>query len=186
MRIKLLVASAVSAALCLVVVAPASATPAPAIRTPSIPAALPVPGGTVTGPVRYPSSPLSYAPGVVCSFGVHETFPVDQVIGWTYTQSDGFVAGQYFKGALVGHITRDGTGKSVDVNIGGQGVWLYGRDGSTTIFGDGPYQVGFKAGDHPSTDLTVVSGLSLLYIAPSNTKTLIFAGSVTNVCAELS
>lgn len=182
---KSLLAGLAGAALAVtaVVSVPAAGATSP---SPAVPSGLPVPGGTVSGPDPVPEPPIDFAAGDVCPFAIHESFPVNQVVAYTYTTSSGRVAGQYFTGALVGHITRVGTGRSIDVDLSGDGVSLYDASGATTIYGLGPYQVGFHAGDHPSHELARITGFSVLRISAAGTKTLVYGPQIENLCRRLA
>jgi hypothetical protein len=163
-------------------VAPAaSASPS----RPQIPASLPQPSGTVTGPTPVPAPPVDYAAGDVCAFPVHEAFPVNHVVAYTFTDGSGRVVAQYFTGALIGAITRTDTGRTIRVGLSGKGVELYDADGDATLYGVGPYLVGLHAGDQPAHEIARPTGLSELRIAADGTKTLVYASSVRNLCAEL-
>ena len=109
----------------------------------------PQPTGTVSGPTPVPAPPVDYVAGDVCPFPVHETFPVNRVVAYTYTDASGRVVAQYFTGALIGVITRTDTGKTIRVGLSGKGVELYDAAGDATLYGIGPYLVGLHAGDTP-------------------------------------
>ena len=174
--------AAVGIALLLCAFAPAaSATPS----RPQVPASLPQPTGTVSGPTPVPAPPVDYVAGDVCPFPVHETFPVNRVVAYTYTDASGRVVAQYFTGALIGVITRTDTGKTIRVGLSGKGVELYDAAGDATLYGIGPYLVGLHAGDHPAHEIARPTGLSELRIAADGTKTLVYASSVRNLCDEL-
>src|SRR5205085_1984893 len=70
-------------------------------------------GGTVTGPTPVPAPPADLAAGDVCPFPVHLQFPVNQELGWTYTDASGRTVAEYVQGKLTGVITRTDTGRSV-------------------------------------------------------------------------
>lgn len=187
MTTKSLLAGLAGAALAVTaLVSVPAAGAAPASSPPVIPHGLPVPGGTVSGPEPVPEPPIDFPAGDVCPFAIHESFPVNQVVAYTYTTSSGRVAAQYFTGALIGHITRVDTGRSINADLSGDGVSVYDPSGATTLYGLGPYQAGFHAGDRPSHELARITGFSVLRISASGTKTLIYGPDVENLCRRLA
>ena len=152
---------------------------------PQVPATLPQPTGTVSGPTPVPAPPIDYPAGDVCPFPVHAAFPVNRVVAYTYTDASGRVVAQYFTGALIGAITRTDTGKTIQVGLSGKGVELDDAAGDGTLYGVGPYLVGLHAGDQPAHELARPTGLSELRISAAGTKTLVYASSVRNLCDDL-
>lgn len=180
---RLIKVIAATAVLLIATAAPATAAPATAASAgPRPPVQLP---GTVSGPTPVPAPPIQYSAGDVCPFAVSAEFPVNQVVAYTYTDRQGRTVAQYFTGALTGRITRPDSGKSITVDLSGDGVEVYDQAGNATLYGYGPYLLSLHAGDSPAHELAQPSGLSELQISASGHKNLVFASHVRNLCDAL-
>jgi hypothetical protein len=151
------------------------------------PPSIPIPGGgTVSGPIPQPAPPIDYPAGYTCAFPLHAVFPVNQVVGYTYTDSTGRVVAEYFTGALILRLTRTDTGKSVTANLSGDGIETFGTDGTDVLYGFGPFGSGQHPGDTPGPFYAVLHGISAVQVDATGHKTILFSTRVENLCTELA
>jgi hypothetical protein len=151
------------------------------------PPTIPIPGGgTVSGPIPQPAPPEDYPAGYTCAFPTHAVYPINQVVGYTYTSSTGRVVAEYFTGALFVRFTRTDTGKSVTANLSGDGVETFATDGSSTLYGVGPFSVGLHPGDSPGPFYAVLHGISAVKVDANGHKTILYSTHVENLCVELA
>lgn len=156
----------------------ASAAPPPSISIPT--------GGTVSGPIPQPAPPEDFPAGYTCAFPTRAVYPANHVVGYTYTDSSGRVVAEYFTGALFVRFTRTDTGKSVTANLSGDGVETFATDGSTTLYGVGPFSVGLHPGDSPGPFYAVLHGISAVRVDADGHKTILYSTRVENLCTELA
>jgi hypothetical protein len=160
------------------------ATPASAASV--APAQRPSPSDTVTGPDPYPAPPFDDPAGHTCSFALHVSFPVNKVKVWTYRDASGRVTAQSFTGALWMTAVRRDDGARQTVNLSGDGQQIFRQDGSSQLYGFGPYAAFMHPGDHPGPQLAIVTGVSRLTITPDGHKRLDYSSKpVTNLCTRL-
>lgn len=143
-------------------------------------------GGTVTGPTLQVYAPFNDPAGDPCPFAIHGAFPVSHVVSYTYSDASGKILAAYYTGPLTMRITRADTGRSVTVNIGGDGIQTFAADGSSIVYGFGPFSSTQHPGDHPGRELAVLHGISALAIAADGTKTILYSTRVTDVCTRLA
>ncbi len=177
-----LVPAAIVGAVLLVASATTSAAAAPAVSA-KPPAS--IDHGTVSGPTPQDYPPFDDPAGTVCPFGLHGEFPVNHVVGYTYTNSRGRVVAAYYTGALYLRVTRVDTGATVTKNISGSGVQTFASDGSSVHYGVGPFASSQHVGDDPGPELAVLHGVSALAIGADGHKTIRYSSRVENVCNEL-
>lgn len=158
------------------------------LAAPSAGAAPPstVGGGTVSGPIPQPAPPTDDPAGSVCVFPLYEDYYVNQVVGYTYTNAAGRVVAEYFTGALFVRLTRTDTGKSLTANLSGDGLETFATDGSSTLYGVGPFSVDLHPGDTPGPFYALLHGISAVKLDADGHKTILFSTRVENLCAELS
>lgn len=179
---------AVSAAAAVGIALPTSAT---AATVPSMPAALAgqlqLPhGGTITGPMPAAEPSFTEPAGEVCTFALRVHTDVNQTKVIRYTDASGRVADEFYYGPLISTATNLSNGKHERLNLSARGLFVYGADGSTDIYGIGPYGIGLHSGDRPGPFFAVPNGFSDVHISPAGQKTVVYASSLRNVCAELS
>jgi hypothetical protein len=162
-----------------------SAPSASAAPPPTFPISLPG-GGTISGPIPQPAPPEDFPAGNTCAFPTRAVYPVNQVVGYTYTNSSGRVVAEYFTGALFVHFTRTDTGKTVTANLSGDGVETFATDGSTTLYGFGPFSVGLHPGDSPGPFYAVLHGISAVRLDADGHKTILYSTHIENLCSELA
>ncbi len=162
-----------------VMVAPAAASAAP----PNYP----IPGGgTISGPLPQTYAPIDYAAGYTCAFALHVDFPVSNVVGYTYADASGRVVAEYFTGPLVARLTRVDSGRSVTADLSGDGLQTFATDGSSVLYGFGPFGSGQHPGDTPGPEYAVLNGFSALRIGADGHKTILFSTRVDNYCVRLA
>lgn len=153
----------------------------------SAPARPAVPGGgSVSGPVPQVYPPFDSPAGDPCPFPLHGTFPVNHTVGYFYKNAAGRTVAAYYTGALTMQVTRVDTGTTRTYDISASGVQTFGSDGSSTLYGGGPFASTQHPGDHPGPELAVLHGISALHIAADGTKTILYSSRVENVCRELA
>lgn len=143
-------------------------------------------GGTISQPIPQVYEPIDYPAGYTCAFALHGEFPVSNVVGYTYTNSAGRVVAEYFTGRLILRLTRVDTGKTVTADLSGDGVQTFATDGSSVLYGFGPFGSGQHPGDTPGPFYAVLHGISALKIAADGRKTILFSTRVENLCTELA
>jgi hypothetical protein len=161
-----------------------------AIVSPTAAGAAPKPppprhGWTVTGPTPQSYPPETDPAGDPCAFPIRVTFPVNKVVADTYKNAKGRVVAIYFTGALYERLTNLDTGKSILSNVSGDGMEIPYRDGSTILYGFGPFSSTQHPGDHPGPEFAVLHGISALRVAADGTKTILYSTRVTNLCDRL-
>ena len=111
--------------------------------------------GGFNGPVvTHPAAgPVTYQPGEVCSFGVHITFPVNQVVQRTWTNDAGQPVFAIAGGLLIARVTNMATGQTTVANLNQTGTYSYPGDGSFVLSGSGGILAGFHTGDTPHNEL---------------------------------
>ncbi len=139
-----------------------------------------------TGPVPQHYAPRNDAAGDPCLFPIRTTFPVDHVVGYFHHTADGSVDTAFYKGALVARIVNRESGRAITVNLSGDGVQRFAADGSSTLYGIGPYSVTLHPGDESGPELALVSGASALHIAADGRKSIRYATRVQNLCDQLA
>ncbi len=142
-------------------------------------------GWTVTGPTPQAYPPENDPAGDPCAFPIRVTFPVNKVVAYTYKNASGRVVATYYTGALYERLTNLDTGKSLLSNVSGDGVQIPGRDGSSVLYGFGPFSSTQHPTDHPGPEFAVLHGISALRIAADGTKTILYSAHVTNLCNRL-
>jgi hypothetical protein len=143
-------------------------------------------GWTVTGPTPQVYAPEDDPAGDPCAFPIHVTFPVNHVVAYTYTNAKGRDVAIYYTGALIERVTRVDTGRSVRSNVSGDGFQVLHKDGSSILYGFGPFSSTQHPGDHPGPEFAVLHGFSALRIAGDGTKTILYSTRVTNLCDRLA
>lgn len=156
------------------------------VGVPYAAAAPALPAGHVSGPTPQVYPAFDDPVGDPCAFPIHGEFPVNHVVGYTYTNAAGRVVAAYYTGALLMKVTRTDTGRSVTANIGGDGVQTFAADGSSVLYGFGPFSSTQHPGDHPGPELAVLHGFSALAIAADGTKTIRFSTRVVDLCTKLA
>lgn len=141
--------------------------------------------GHVTGPTPQVYPAFDDPAGDPCPFPVHGEFPVNHVVGYTYANAAGHVVAAYYTGALIMRVFRTDTGRSVTANIGGDGLQTFAADGSSVLYGVGPFSSTQHPGDHPGPELAVLHGVSALAIAADGTKTILYSSRVVDLCSKL-
>jgi hypothetical protein len=175
------VVSAIAIAAALLVAAIVSPTAAGAAPKPPPPRH----GWTVTGPTPQSYPPETDPAGDPCAFPIRVTFPVNKVVAYTYKNAKGRVVAIYYTGALYERLTNLDTGKSILSNVSGNGMQIPRRDGSSILYGFGPFSSTQHPGDHPGPEFAVLHGISALRIAADGTKTILYSTRVTNLCDRL-
>jgi len=112
------------------------------------------PGG-FNGPVvtHPPAAPFTYQAGEVCSFAVHVTFPVNEVIQRTWMNDAGQPVFAIASGLLIAQVTNVATGRSTVADLNQTGTYSYPGDGSFILSGNGGVLAGFHTGDTPHNKL---------------------------------
>jgi hypothetical protein len=174
LRLIVLIGAVASA---LLVVAPAASAASPPWPAPG--------GGTISGPIPQTYSPIDYPAGFTCPFPLHIEFPVSDVVGYTYTDASRRVVAEYFTGPLIARVTRTDTGQTVSANLSGDGLQTFASDGSSVLYGFGPFGSGQHPGDTPGPEYAVLNGFSALRIDANGHKTILFSTRVDNLCLKL-
>ncbi len=143
-------------------------------------------GGSVSGPVPQDYPPFADPAGDPCPFPLHGTFPVNHTVGYFYKNAAGRTVAAYYTGALTMQVTRVDTGTTMTYDISASGVQTFASDGSSTLYGFGPFSSTQHPGDRPGPELAILHGISALHIAADGTKTILYSSRVENVCRELA
>ncbi|PZS18717.1 MAG: hypothetical protein DLM57_05485 [Pseudonocardiales bacterium] len=160
-------------------VATAGAPPAPA----AVPGAF---GGTITGPTPQVYPPFDDPAGHTCPFALHGVDLVNHVVAYTYTNSAGRDVAAFYTGALYLKLTRVDTGRSVIANLSGDALQTFAADGSSVIYGFGPFSSSQHPGDSPASEFAVLHGFSALAIAADGHKTILYSTRVEDLCKQLA
>ena len=137
------------------------------------------------------AEPQSYPPfddpaGDPCPFPLHGVFPVNQVVGYPYTDASGRIVAEFFTGRLTLTVTRTDTGRSRTVDLSGSGVQRIAADGSSVLYGVGPFASTQHPTDTPGPELAVLHGISALAVSAGGHKRILYSSRVENLCRELS
>ena len=145
-----------------------------------------VQGGHIVGPKPVHYDPIDFPAGGTCAFPVHQAPVVNHVMVIQYYDDSGRLTKELYYGQLIDDVTNVSTGKTVRVDLSGSAVVTYGADGSSVIYGVGPYSAGMHPGDTPGPFLARIDGISELTIAASGVKRIVYATRVDNLCTAVS
>jgi hypothetical protein len=142
-------------------------------------------GGHIEGPHRAPAVPFDVPAGQSCDFGVHLEPVVDKIMAIDYYDASGRLAKSFFYGTLIDDVTNTETGATTRVDLSGKALFVYGVDGSLTIYGAGPYEVTLHPGDEPGPGIMLVDGISKVVIGADHHRRIVYASSVENLCDRI-
>ena len=142
-------------------------------------------GSTLTGPTPQDYPPVDQPAGDPCPFALHVEFPVNHVVAYTVTDTQGRVTTAFYRGALYAEITRTDTGAGITRNLSADGVQRFAPDGSSTLYGIGPFATTLHPGDRPGPELAVLHGASAVRFTADGHKQILYSSRIENVCTTL-
>lgn len=139
------------------------------------------------GPGRYPIQAGPYA-STACGFAVVGSSSVDREYQTDEYDASGFLVRSKVTGALFTTLTRVDTGKAIDINNSGLGIYDYRKDGSFTLTDTGHLLYGLHPGDGPGQPgLYHTNGRTVIEFASTGQRTVTYTeGKVENLCTALS
>ncbi len=158
-------------------------TPYPAPAAVAAPAA-PHPSGRVTGPTPYPAPAFNDPAGHTCPFAIHVSFPVNKTKVYTY-HDHGRITAYIYVGALYAKVTRRSTGVSRTVDLSASGVQILHQDGSSDLYGFGPFASLLHPGDSPHREFAILHGVSLVRFLANGHKQIVYSSRVYDLCDRL-
>ncbi len=141
--------------------------------------------GNVSGPTNYPAPAFNDPAGHTCPFAIHVSFPVNKTKVYAYTDAQGRVASYIYVGALYARVTRRSTGISKTVDLSASGVQILLGDGSSDLYGFGPFASLLHPGDFPHREFAILHGVSLETFLANGHKQIIYSSRVYDLCDRL-
>jgi hypothetical protein len=143
--------------------------------------------GTVVGPYSITQPDGTEPAGEVCSFGLGFTYPTQDLQETDYYDAAGTLVKSFVTGPLITKVTNLTTGQSVVRSESGPGWFYYHPDGSLTIVAPEHIGIGFHTGDTPADEFLITTGLTVLDVSATGTKTLVKQdGTAENLCDTLA
>jgi len=141
--------------------------------------------GQVSGPTPYPAPAFNDPAGHTCAFAIHASFPVNKTKVYTYRNGQGRVLAYIYVGALYAKVTRRSTGVTRTVDLSASGVQVLQPDGSSNLYGFGPFASLLHPGDYPHREFAILHGVSLVKYLANGHKEIIYSSRVYNLCDRL-